>query len=397
MDDAGEHVSSELDLIIVGGGVGGIICLKYAKDAGLRVLLLERRERIGELWRDLPSWQDIQFRREDWTLGDLPLSDEHQPNILRNIEAWVDRFELAPLIRVNAAVTQAHPSANGWNVTTASAAYESRFLIAASGGHNRPIVPNVERTDSQIVEYHSSGLRDQAELRGKRIAVVGGGASAYDPLDLCFANDAQSVAWIFRSTKWMRPTLQPKYLGVDMRLLSKYQMLGLPAWLVNWRINRDLRVRYAKAGVEEIMPGRAFDIRRDQLIPGRRGMLRNFRRIERYRSEVQSLYGKTIRLASGVQVQADLLLWGTGYAMDFGYLGLEAVSKAAGLNEVSSRCYFRVPFDGRSSALPTRTGRAREQHLYSLGLRPRGEVDDVAHSRLAHLRKAAPREPDKSF
>ena len=33
---------------------------------------------VGGLWRDLPPWQDIQFRKEDWTLGDLPLSGEDQ-------------------------------------------------------------------------------------------------------------------------------------------------------------------------------------------------------------------------------------------------------------------------------------------------------------------------------
>ena len=76
-----------LDLVIVGGGIGGIICLKYAKDAGLNALLLERSDRIGGLWRDLPSWQDIQFRKEDWTLGNLPLGGEDQTNILGNIEA----------------------------------------------------------------------------------------------------------------------------------------------------------------------------------------------------------------------------------------------------------------------------------------------------------------------
>ena len=76
------NTNADPDLVIVGGGIGGVICLKYAKDAGLNALLLERRERIGGLWRDLPPWQDIQFRKEDWTLGDLPLSGEDQPSVV---------------------------------------------------------------------------------------------------------------------------------------------------------------------------------------------------------------------------------------------------------------------------------------------------------------------------
>ena len=331
--------SSDLDLLIVGGGIGGVICLKYAKDAGLNALLVERRERIGGLWRDLPSWQDIQFRKEDWTLGDLPLSEEKQPGILRNIEAWVERFELAPHIVLGAAVTSAQPYEGGWRVTAGAAVYQSRWLIAATGGHNRPVVPQVERTDSLIAEYHSSELRNPEELRGKRVTVVGGGASAYDLLDLCFAYQASSVAWIYRSTKWMRPTRQVKYFGIDMRLLAKFQMLGLSTDAVNRRMNEDLRVRYAKSGLQEIKPAGDFDIRHDQILPGRPRMIQGFRRIERHRGEVQSVRGKAIRLSNGEEIETDLLLWGTGYAAELGYLGLDSLSKARGLNEISARCY----------------------------------------------------------
>lgn len=240
-----------LDLLIVGGGIGGVICLKYARDAGLNALLLERRERIGGLWRDLPSWQDIQFRKEDWTLGDLPLAGERQPDILGNIEAWVERFDLVSDIRLNESVTSARPSENGWRLTTDSATYDAKWLIAATGGHNRPIIPSVERIDSSIIEYHSSALRDPEVLRDRHVTVVGGGASAYDLLDLCFAHGAGKVTWIYRSTKWMRPT-RKKHLGIDMRVLARYQMLSLPARMVRRLANKDLRARYAKAGINEI-------------------------------------------------------------------------------------------------------------------------------------------------
>jgi cation diffusion facilitator CzcD-associated flavoprotein CzcO len=329
----------DLDLIIVGGGIGGVICLKYARDAGLNALLLERGNRVGGLWRDLPSWQDIQFRKEDWTLGNLPLSGEHQPSILGNIEAWVERFELAPYIRLNASVTSARQGDNGWRVATDTGSHEAKWLIAATGGHNRPRIPQVERIDSTVTEYHSSALRDPELLRGKRVTVVGGGASAYDLLDLCFAHGAAGVNWIYRSTKWMRPTRKGKHLGIDMRILARYQMLCLPPSLVYRLTNKDLRARYAKAGLDEIMPEGDFDIRRDQLVPGRPGMIKHFANIERHRGEIRAIRDKTLVLSNGEQVETDLLLWGTGYSVDFNFLGLEAISNARNLNEISSRCY----------------------------------------------------------
>lgn len=328
-----------LDVVIVGGGIGGVISLKYAQDAGLRALLLEARERVGGVWRDLPPWQDIQFRKEDWTLGDIPLADEHQPAILRNIEAWVERFDLAPLIRLNAAVTLARPEDGGWRVAADGREYRAKALIAATGGHNRPVIPEIERTDAALSEYHSSELREPDELRERRVTVVGGGASAYDALELAFAHGARSVTWVYRSTKWMRPTRKPKYLGTDMRLLARYQVLGMSVDAINRRINADLRARYAKAGIEAIEPEGAFDIARHQLIPGRPGMIRNFDRIRRHRGEVRSLAGKRLRLSSGETLETDVLLWCTGYAAELGYLGVEALSGAKGLSDVCARCY----------------------------------------------------------
>lgn len=139
-------------------------------------------------------------------------------------------------------------------------------------------------------------MNSAALLQIQRVTVVGGGASAYDLLDLCFAYQAKSIAWVYRSTKCMSPTRQAKYLGVDMRLLAKYQMLGLSSSAMNRRINEDLRARYKKAGITEIMPEGDFDIRRDQLIPCRPRMIQRFRSIERHRGEVQSVHGKMLAL-----------------------------------------------------------------------------------------------------
>jgi len=320
----------------VGGGIGGVICLKYAKDAGLKAVLLEARERIGGLWRDLPAWQDIQFRKEEWTLGELPLAGEDQPNILRNIEAWAESFDLGPHIRLDTPVQQARHEGGAWTVTTPSGEYRARFLIAATGGHNRPVVPPVERLDPALAEFHSSALRDPEVLRGQRVVVVGGGASAYDLLDLSFTRGAAAVAWVYRSTKWMRPTRRTKYFGTDLRLLLKYQVLGLSASSINRLVNRDFDVRYAKAGLEAIKPQGRFDIRRNMIIPGRPNMIRNFPRIERHQGEVRRIHGRTLSLSGGEQLQADVLLWGTGYRTELGYLGLPALSGAS-LNDLSSR------------------------------------------------------------
>jgi cation diffusion facilitator CzcD-associated flavoprotein CzcO len=328
-----------LDLVIVGGGIGGLICLKYARDARLNAVLLEREPRVGGLWRDLPAWQDIQIRKEDWTLGDLPLAGEDQASILANIEAWVDRFDLAPLIRLGEPVHDARPVDSGWRVTTDEGAYEARWVIAATGGHNRPFVPDVERTASSVAEFHSSRLRDPDSLTDRRVTVVGGGASAYDLLDLAIANGARSIAWVYRSTKWMRPTRRAKYFGTNMRILARHQMLGRPVEELNRRFNETLRARYEKAGIAAILPDADYDLRHHQLVPGRRLMIEHFNRIERHRGEVRSIHGDQVRLDGDEAVGTDLLLWGTGYTIDLAYLDVPPLTEAGDATEIARRCY----------------------------------------------------------
>lgn len=76
-------------------------------------------------------------------------------------------------------------------------------------------------------------------------------------------------------------------------------MLRVPVSRVIRLLNRELQATYAKAGIMKIMPEVEFDIRRDMLIPGRSGMIKNFRDIELHVGEVRSLRGKLIELSNG--------------------------------------------------------------------------------------------------
>ncbi|MBT5756796.1 MAG: NAD(P)-binding protein, partial [Acidimicrobiaceae bacterium] len=68
-----EGISETCDVAIVGGGIAGVVALAAARRAGLEAIVLERQDRVGGLWRDLPAWQDIQISALDWTLGEFPI------------------------------------------------------------------------------------------------------------------------------------------------------------------------------------------------------------------------------------------------------------------------------------------------------------------------------------
>ena len=332
------QATETVDVLTIGGGIGGVISLYYARQAGLTALVLEKEAAVGGLWRQLPAWQDIQISPLDWTLGDLPIAGANQASILRNIEAWVDRFHLAPCIRLQSEVTRAAATEEGWTVETPTQVYQSRFLICASGGHNRPFIPPVQRRAASILEFHSALLEDPGQLTGHDVVVVGGGASAYDLLDLCFEQSARRVMWVHRALRWMVPTRKPKAQAGSLRELARQQMSGASVEALSAAMHLDLKARYDKFGLNGILPDHAFDFRNDQLIPGRARMIGHFNQIDRHPGEVLSVDGRTITLSTHETIEADVILWGTGYEMDLRFLDSPALAHVKHVNQLAGRC-----------------------------------------------------------
>ena len=119
------------------------------------------------------------------------------------------------------------------------------------------------------------------------------------------------------------PTSKPKYVAGSVRGFAQLQNSGLTTAEQSTAIETDLRSRYAKYGVEEIMPTHPFDLEHDQLIPGRAAMMAGFDSIDRHQATVQSIANGTITLSDGHRFDADFLLWGTGYSVDLSYFDAE--------------------------------------------------------------------------
>ncbi len=330
--------NSNFDVAIVGGGLAGVIALTYARRAGLAAVVLEKQGGVGGLWRDLPAWQDIQISAADWTLGDLPLQGTAQPEILANIKAWVERFDLADGIRLDTPVQRARATASGWALDTPQGTVNARHLVAATGGHNQPLVPAIERVASTLREFHSSALREPELLRGRDVVVVGGGASAFDLLELCFQRGARRVVWVYRGLHWFFPTNKPKHIAGSVRGFARLQASGMTDAQQSAAIGADMRSRYEKFGITDILPAHEFDVRHDQLIPGRAGMLANFGAIERHCGSIKSISGRIVTLSDGHVIEADLLLWGTGYGVDLSYFESAQIASIKSLDALGARC-----------------------------------------------------------
>jgi cation diffusion facilitator CzcD-associated flavoprotein CzcO len=327
-----------LDVAIIGGGIAGLIHLHYARRAGLAVQLLEQAADVGGLWRVLPAWQDIQISPADWTVGDLPIEGTLQPQVLANIRSWVTRHDLAADIRTHCRVIDAHHAEGGWQLQTSQGFVQARHLVAATGAHNTPLVPEVDARDGSVRELHAAALRDPAELRGRRAVVVGGGASALDLLDLCLLHGASRIVWVHRGLRWFIPTHKPKAVAGSIRPVARMQAQGLPVEQQTEIVRSDLLGRYRRFGIDALRPATPIDLRHDQLFPGRATMLAGLDRIERHAGGVAAVERGAVILSDGARLDADLLLWATGWRTDLRWLRNPQLSALTGVNALAARC-----------------------------------------------------------
>jgi cation diffusion facilitator CzcD-associated flavoprotein CzcO len=177
------------DVAIIGAGFAGIGMAAKLAEAGIRnVVLLERAAEIGGTWRDnhypgcacdIPSHlYSYSFRQNaDWTR-----LYPSQPEIQRYLLDCVEDFALREKVRVNSNVVRSAFEEDRalWATDLADGdTVLSRVLVSAIGGLSRPATPSLPGLESYTgTRFHSADWDDDFDLAGKRVAVVGTGASA---------------------------------------------------------------------------------------------------------------------------------------------------------------------------------------------------------------------------
>ncbi len=136
----------------------------------------------------------------------------------------------------------------------------------ATGAHNIACFPDIEKREPDILEYHSSELKDTTVLKNKTVAVIGPGASAMDVIDLCFENKSKKIHWLYRSNKWFIPTTKKKHTKTTIRQLAFGQMLGQTSEEINAAFQKILNSKYEHFGLNDILPTENFDIQKQQIL-----------------------------------------------------------------------------------------------------------------------------------
>jgi len=182
-------LSEDYRVAILGAGLGGLgLALRLLEQGERSFVLLEKSDRVGGTWRDntYPGCScDVQARFYWYSFVDQPdwtRAFAFQPEILGHIEDLVERSGLRPHIRFGAHVTEAvwDEAALVWRIRTSSGdEIVADNFVCARGQLSQPTFRGIEgRDDFEGISFHSAHWRHDVDLTGRRVAVIGCGASA---------------------------------------------------------------------------------------------------------------------------------------------------------------------------------------------------------------------------
>jgi cation diffusion facilitator CzcD-associated flavoprotein CzcO len=217
---------SELcSVVIIGAGFGGIGMAIRLRRAGVRdVVVLEKAAALGGTWRDnvypgaacdIPSHlYSFSFeRRRDWSRRFPP-----QEEILGYLRDCAAKYGIEPRFGTEVEEASFDEDRGLWRVrTTAGEELTARALVAACGQLNRPAYPGVPNTFGGTA-FHSARWNHGYDLRGKRVAVIGTGASAVQFVPHV-AEQAEQVHVFQRTPPYVIDKPDRPYAGWERRLL----------------------------------------------------------------------------------------------------------------------------------------------------------------------------------
>lgn len=218
-------------VIVIGAGFGGLAVAHHLREAGVTdITILERSDDVGGVWRDntypgaacdvpsvLYSWSFA--RKADWSHRYA-----RQPEILAYIRDHAARSGLRDLVRTGSEVTAARwdDDSRRWTVHLATGEQlTADVLVSAVGQLSRPAVPRIPGLDDFAGPvFHSATWDHSVDLRGKRVGVVGTGASAIQFVP-AIAGEVGSLTVFQRSAPYVVPKPDGAYSARQQRRFAR--------------------------------------------------------------------------------------------------------------------------------------------------------------------------------
>lgn len=373
------------DTIVVGAGISGIAAAYKMNQAGYHdYVVFEKADRVGGTWRDnnypgcgcdVPS-----------ALYSFSFSPSHkwshlfakQPEILSYLEDVAAKFDLNKKIEFNNELVSAKwdQSQGIWNLETSKGLYKAKTVMFTTGPITEPSMPKVKGIETFKGEmFHSARWNHDYDLKGKRVAVIGTGASAIQ-----FIPQVQPLAselFVFQRTA---PWVLPK-ADMDLNDTAKNIIKRFPVIQKTWRNS-----------IAQILNGINFGLRNPKTLKPVNALSRQLLKLqikdEQLRKDVTPNFdigckrllfannyypalqqdnvkliphglveidGNTVISANGERHEVDVIIWGTGFEVSHPPIGkrvydVEGKLLADRWKDSSQEAYWGTSIEGLPNA-----------------------------------------------
>jgi cation diffusion facilitator CzcD-associated flavoprotein CzcO len=206
---------TETGVIIVGTGFSGLgMAIQLRKQGRSDFVILEKAADVGGTWRDntYPGCAcDIQSHMYSFSFEQNPnwtRSFSSQPEIWDYLRRVAKKYDLYRHIRFGQEMTGARwdSDEHRWHVATRGGGeFAGKYLVNGVGALHIPQIPELKGIERfQGETFHSAGWNHDYDLRGKRVAVVGTGASAIQFVPQ-IAPDVERLTLFQRTPPWVMP------------------------------------------------------------------------------------------------------------------------------------------------------------------------------------------------
>ena len=217
----------DVRVAIIGAGFSGLgFAIRLKQQGDEDFVIFEKAEGVGGTWWaniypgcqcDVPSnlYSLSSAPNPGWTR-----TYSNQPEIQTYLEGCVERFGLAPHLRLGTEVLSAdwEEETRLWRIRTPGGELTARFLIGGIGPLSEPALPEVPGIeDFEGTVFHSAGWDHEHDLRGERVAVVGTGASSIQFLPRIQPH-AQRLHLFQRTPPWVMPHPDRRITRLERRL-----------------------------------------------------------------------------------------------------------------------------------------------------------------------------------
>ena len=363
LDEIPQSQKKDFRVLVIGAGMSGLLAAIRLKQAGIAYTVVDKNKDVGGTWMvntypgcrvDNPNHlYSYSFEpNHDW-----PYHFSTQPLLWEYFRKVTDKYRLRQNIRFQTEVIESVYDENHalWKtrVRTKDGKEEtlvSNAVITAVGQLSRPRLPDIKGIETfKGKSFHSAEWDHSVELKGKRVAVIGTGASAFQFVPE-IAPDVAHLTVFQRTAPWLGPT--PNYhdkVGDGMKWLLKHvpfyakwyrfwlfwmltdgiyaSVQADPAWNVRKDsvsaandMLRDLLTQYTKSQLEGF--GKLAEVAVPNYPPGGKRSVRDngvwlaaLKRsnVETVTDPIVEITPTGLKTKSGRQIDVDVIIYGTGF------------------------------------------------------------------------------------